>query len=92
MKDLLRKLFKPILDNFESGSGQYNYKPSHRRILIIVGALFLMLAASAVFFSLVAGELAGLLPALVFFSVGAVCEVVGLLGTDKAVATLWKSR
>ncbi|WP_417214680.1 hypothetical protein [Alcanivorax sp.] len=34
----------------------------------------------------------GLIPMVVFLAVGLVCEVVGLLGSDKAVARMWKSQ
>jgi hypothetical protein len=29
---------------------------------------------------------------LIFFGTGAVCGIVGLLGSDKAVANIWKSK
>jgi hypothetical protein len=92
MKTQLRKLFAPVLNYFESGTAQYEYKRSHRQILIIVGALFLTMSLFAGYFSYFASEPGGLLPTLVFFLIGAVCEIVGLLGTDKAVANIWKSR
>lgn len=92
MKASLRRIFAPVLSNFESSENKYAYKPSHRKILIIVGALFLMLAMIGVFISLVAAQAGGLIPSIVFFLVGLVCEVVGLLGTDTAVANIWKSR
>lgn len=34
----------------------------------------------------------GLIPVAVFLAVGLVCEVVGALGSDKAVARMWKSK
>lgn len=92
MKSILRKLFSPVLQYFEADDNQYPYKPSHRLILIVVGGLFLVLAAFGAFIALVAGQAGGLIPTLVFFLVGAVCEIVGLLGSDSAVANLWKSR
>jgi len=92
MKATLRKIFAPVLNNFESTDNKYAYKPSHRKILIIVGALFLMLSMFGAFISLIAAQPGGLIPSIVFFVVGFVCEVVGLLGTDTAVANIWKSR
>lgn len=92
MKAMLRRLFAPILDHFESGEERYAYKQSHRQILVIVAALFLTLAIFGAFISIVASQAVGLLPALIFFGAGAVCGIVGLLGSDKAVANIWKSK
>ena len=92
MKNFFRTVFAPILAYFERGNEPFLYKPSHRVILVIVGLLFLMLAAFATFIAMMAGEVTGLLPGLIFLATGSVCEIVGLLGTDQAVARIWKSR
>lgn len=82
----------PVLDHFEDGDDDFVYKSSHRTILILVGVLFLILAAFGGFVSIIASQIGGFLPTLVFFLAGTVCEIVGLLGNDKAVANIWKSR
>jgi hypothetical protein len=92
VKESLRKVFSPILNTFESGDDNYAYRPSHRKILIVVGTLFLVLATGAMAATLVAELYGGLIPVAVFLAVGLVCEVVGLLGSDKAVARMWKSK
>lgn len=92
MKELLQKIFAPILSPFESGDDNYAYRPSHRKILIVVGALFLVLSVGALAATLAASLYGGLIPVVVFLLVGLVCEVVGLLGSDKAVARMWKSK
>ncbi|MED5430848.1 MAG: hypothetical protein VX920_00790 [Pseudomonadota bacterium] len=92
MKAFLRNVFSPILNPFESGDDSYVYRPSHRKILLVVGVLFLVLATGALAATLVAELYGGLIPVAVFLVVGLVCEVVGLLGTDKAVARMWKSK
>jgi len=92
VKESLRKVFSPILNPFEAGDDNYVYRPSHRKILIVVGTLFLVLATGAMAATLVAEMYGGLIPAAVFLAVGLVCEVVGLLGSDKAVARMWKSK
>lgn len=92
MKDLLTKVFWPILRIFESDRPVVNYKRSHRVVLLVMGSLFLVLSlasASSAYFS---GELGGLIPAVVFFGVGLVAIVVGALGSDSAVAKIWGSR
>lgn len=91
MKETLRKLFRPILQRFESGEGEFVYKQSHRWILKVVGTLFFILSTVSLVSGVVTGQFAAALPALVFFAVGFVCMVIGFLGNDKAVASIWRS-
>jgi len=92
MNDLLRKLFQPVLQIFESGEGEYSYKQSHRTILIIVGVLFLVLASVSAVAAISASQMGGFFPVLIFFLIGFVCEVVGLLGNERAVAKIWGNK
>lgn len=92
MKTKMRNFFSPILDMFESGEGEYIYKPSQRKILLAVGVLFIFLACISFYFVIGAAQFGGLIPGLVFLTVGVVCEIVGLLGSDRAVARIWKNR
>lgn len=92
MKELLRKICSPVLNIFESGSNEFVYRPSHRKILIAVGILFLILAGAAISISISVEQYAGLMPGSIFMIAGLVCEIVALLGTDKAVANMWKSK
>lgn len=92
MKNSLRILFLPILSIFESGEGEYSYKKSHRKILLAVGALFLILSAVSATSAIISSQMGGLIPFLVFFLVGFICEVVGLLGSNRAVAKIWGSK
>lgn len=89
MKELFIKIFWFVLRHFEKGDGPYAYKSSSRMILLIVGLLFSGLSGGSLIVSLMQGEFAALVPIIVFFAVGAVCLIVGLLGSDRAVATLW---
>jgi hypothetical protein len=89
MKTLLQNLFSPILKLFESDEGEYSYKGSHRTILIIIGVLSLVLSFVSLAAAIVTTELAAVFPFLIFFSGGAVCIIVGGLGSDRAVAKLW---
>lgn len=88
----LRKIFAPILNLFESGEGPYVYRPSHRKTLIGVGVLFLFLSLISLYFALMAGGSGAFVPVLVFPIVSLVCLVVGVLGNERAVATIWGSR
>ncbi len=91
MKQQLRILFSPILNLFESGSEPFTYKPSHRVILIAMGTIFSGLA-TLVFFIAQGEDLGYLLPVLVFGGIGVISLLVGLIGTDRAVAKIWGSR
>ena len=52
MKTQLRKLLWFILKNFENGDEPYSYKPLNRKILVIVGVLFIALCMLTVYFTL----------------------------------------
>ena len=92
MKTRLRKVFSPILALFEKGGGEYNYKPSHRTVLIVVGFLFLFLSFVSLSAAIYTAQAGALVPFVVFFSAGAVCAIVGFLGSDRAVAKIWGNR
>lgn len=92
MKSQLRKLFWFILRQFESGDEVYTYKPLNRKILIVVGLLFLVLCTGAVVAAIFQGAPGYIVPILVLFAVGLVCTVVGTLGTDRAVSKIWGNR
>jgi hypothetical protein len=92
MKAVLRKICSPVLNIFESGNEEFIYRPSHRKILVAVGVLFFILAGAAISISISVEQYAGLMPGSVFLIAGLVCEIVAFLGTDKAVAKMWKSK
>jgi hypothetical protein len=92
MKKLLRNLFRFVLQPLESGDAPYSYKPLNRKILLAVGVLFCVLGVVASWFAIGHGGLGYALPIVVFFGAGILCLVVGLLGTDRAVARIWGNR
>lgn len=92
MKNSLRNMFSPLLNIFESGDQPLPYKKSHRTTLIIVGSLFLMLSVGTTIGAYFYGQLGAALPILIFFTVGATCLVVGILGSDHAVSKIWGGR
>lgn len=91
MKEILRKIFSPVLNFFESGTGEFVYQPSHRVVLVVMGCLFTGLAGLVYVFSQGA-ELGYFIPVVVFGVVGLVSLVVGVLGEDRAVAKIWGSK
>ena len=93
MKNGLRKLFAPLLNVFEHGEGDYDYKPMSRIILIVIALLFGGLTVGLIVtsqrMSLGWGTV---IPVSVFSSVSLFCIIIGGLGTDRAVARVWGSR
>lgn len=91
MKEKLRKICAPILNRFETGQAEYTYQKSHRTILKIFGLLFFILCAASVAASIAASQIGGIFSSLVFLAIAVVCEIIAFLGSDEAVANIWKS-
>lgn len=92
MNVFLRRVFAPILNFFEKGNEPYHYKPLNRKILIVMSALFLGLALSVLYFIPADADKGYYFPVVVFSIIAIVGLVVGLLGTDRAVAKIWGNR
>ena len=92
MKKLLTRIFWPILKFFETGQVPANYKKSHRIALNVLGGLFLFLSLVSTFGAIYTGQLAAFIPVVVFFSVGFVAVVVGILGSKGAVGKIWGTK
>ncbi|MGC9386706.1 MAG: hypothetical protein ACP5D0_07145 [Hydrogenovibrio sp.] len=90
MKNLFLKLFSPILNPLENADGHYEYRPSHRTVLKVMG--FLFLAGVGGYFSILTNQIAGVFPVILFSVIGLICLVVAFLGSYKAVAKLWRNR
>lgn len=92
MKPTLTKLLAPILNLFEKGEQPEHYDASHRKILMIMGALFFVLAGVSLYFAFKTDVMAALLPTLIFAAIGFVSVVIAWLGSDRAVSNIWRSR
>ena len=92
MRDFLRKVFWFILAVFEKGDGPYVYKPLNRVILIVVGLLFIFLSSIVLYTSDYVDGYGYLIPVIIFFTVVFVSTIVGLLGSERAVAKIWGTR
>lgn len=92
MKNLLQKIFSPLLSKFESSEGEYNYQRSHRLILVVVGCLFSFLTAGILAVGINSDGWGFLFPAIIFGGVGFSCIVIAGLGSDRAVARIWSSK
>ena len=91
MKQILRALFSPILNYFESGTEEFVYKSSHRAILIFIGCLFSGLAI-AVFWVAQGKDPGYFLPVIIFGVIGFISFLIGFIGSDRAVAKIWGTR
>lgn len=92
MKELLRNAFSPILENFESGTEEYIYKKSHRVILIVMGILFGILSTAVAAMAADADNSGYYIPVVIFGLVSLVTLVVGLLGNERGVASIWGNK
>ncbi|MDR5907773.1 hypothetical protein [Franzmannia qiaohouensis] len=92
MKDILRRVFWPILRFFETSENSGAHKKSHRVALNIVGVLFILLSFGSAVAGYTSGQIAAFIPVLVFFSVGLVAVVLGTLGSNAAVSKIWGVR
>ena len=86
----MNPLRKYILDPLESGSNQYEYKPLQRHVLLFLSTVFLGLGIGVAFVAKGQSPIA-YLPTLIFGCAGLYGLTVGLIGSDKAVSTLWRS-
>lgn len=92
MKKLFTTIFWPILKFFETDQIPANYKKSHRIALNVLGGLFLFLSLGSSLGAVYSGQLGALIPVVVFFCVGFVAVVVGVLGSKGAVGKIWGSK
>jgi hypothetical protein len=92
MKELLRKAFSPILKNFESGTKEYIYKKSHRVILIVMSAIFAILSTAVAVMAAEADSAGYYIPVIIFGLVSLVTLVVGALGNERAVSSIWGNK
>jgi hypothetical protein len=92
MKNILTKIFWPILRFFETGEDSVNYKKSHRVALNIVGALFIFLSFVSGAAANSVGGISSLIPVIIFLCVGIVATVIGSLGSNGAVSKIWGTK
>ena len=92
MKNILRTLFAPLLAIFERGDGEFSYKKSHRVVLMVLGGLFLFLSLVMAGLGMAFGQVAALIPGVVFLAVGLTAVVIGTVGSDRAVSKIWGTK
>jgi len=92
MTTLLKKLFAPLLNIFETNNDEYLHRPLNRKIVLFVSVVFSLLAFGLPAFMPMLIEMGYWFVMIVFGGLSLVGFIVGLLGSDKAVAKLLGSR
>lgn len=92
MKHVLRKIFSPVLNIFESGDEPYIYKSLSRKILLAMGVMFAGIAAFVITYIVRNDAYGYFAPAIVFSLVAFVAITVGTLGNERAVAKIWGNK
>lgn len=92
MKNQLRRLFAFILNPLERGEQPYKCQPYSRKILLFVSAVFGILAILVLVMRPEDSGWDALLPVVVFGPGSLYGLIVGLLGTDRAIAKIWGNR
>ncbi|MFT4940832.1 MAG: isoprenylcysteine carboxyl methyltransferase (ICMT) family protein YpbQ [Paraglaciecola sp.] len=92
MRNILTRIFWPILKFFETDVEPDNYKKSHRVALNILGTLFIFLSLVSAWAAYSIAGLGSLIPVVVFCCVGLVAVVVGSLGSMGAVSKIWGTK
>lgn len=88
MHATFRNIFSLVLKPFESGTKSFQYKKSHRIILLVIGVLFNGLASIIVYMAQ-GQDIGYYFPAVIFATIGILGFIIGFLGNDRAVATIW---
>ena len=81
MRNILTRIFWPILRFFEADDDPASYKKSHRVALNAVGALFVFLSLVSATTAYSIGGIGSLIPVIIFFCAGIVAVAVGSLGS-----------
>ena len=92
MKKIALKIFSPVLSFFEKGAENARIAGWKRPVVLIVSLILIGLAISVPFVAPEEVRAGALLPTIVFGSMGIVGLIVGLLGSDRAVARLLGGR
>ncbi len=92
MKVLFKNIFSPILNIFENNNNEFIYRSLNRKIVLFISVVFSLLAFALPVFLPQLVQMGYWFVMLVFGALSFTGLVVGLLGSDKAVAKLLGSR
>jgi hypothetical protein len=85
---MLQKIFSPILSYFEKGSENYRPASWKRPVLLVVSIIFITLAIAVPLVAPSDVRAGAFLPTIVFGVIGFTGFIIGVLGSDHAVAKL----
>lgn len=92
MKKTLQKLFAPVLAIFENNNDEFVNRPLNRKIVLFISTVFFLLAFALPMFMPKLIEMGYWFVMIVFGVLSFTGLIIGLLGSDKAVAKLLGSR
>lgn len=92
MKDRLRHLFHPILKFFENDSDDFKLTSTNRKVALFISVTFVIIAFLLPIIASTQPVTAYIFPVVVFGGIGFIGLVVGILGSDHAVAKLVGNR
>lgn len=92
MKTLIKNIFSPILNIFENNNDEFIYRSLNRKIVLFISSVFFLLAFGLPLYMPQLVEMGFWFVMIVFGGLSSIGLIVGLLGSDKAVAKLLGSR
>ena len=92
MKNTLKTIFSPILNIFEKNNNDFIYRSLNRKIVLFISVVFSLLAFGLPAYMPQLIEMGYWFVMIVFGGLSLVGLIVGILGSDKAVAKLLGSR
>ena len=88
----MKKIFSPILNIFENNNDEFIYRSLNRKIVIFISSVFSLLAFGLPAYMPQLIEMGYWFVMIVFGGLSFVGLIVGIFGSDKAVAKLLGSR
>jgi len=92
MKSFFKTIFSPVLNIFEKNNDEFIYRSLNRKIVLFISVVFFLLAFALPAFMPQLFKMGYWFVMIVFGCLSLVGLIVGLLGSDKAVAKLLGSR
>ena len=92
MKNTLKTIFSPILNIFENNNDEFIYRSLNRKIVLFISSVFCLIAFALPAYMPQLVEMGYWFVMIVFGGLSFVGLIVGILGSDKAVAKLLGSR
>ena len=92
MKNFLKYIFSPILNIFEKNNNEFVCRSLNRNIALFISAVFFLLAFALPYYMPQLIQMGYWFVMIVFGSLSSVGLIVGISGSDKAVAKLLGSR